>query len=54
MLKKYLEYRFKTGLKRAYQSYFDEWIEGVTSEQLNYFEREMNNLIKQGVYDPER
>ena len=54
MLQKYLEFRFKNGLKRAYQAYFEEWISGVTKEQLVYFEREMNNLIKLGVYDPER
>lgn len=54
MLDKYLEFRFKNGLKKVYQKYFDEWLSGVTEEQLNYFEREMNNLIKLGIYDPER
>lgn len=54
MLEKYLEFRFKKGLKQAYQIYFDEWLSGVTEEQLNYFEREMYNLIKIGAYDPER
>jgi hypothetical protein len=54
MLEKYLEFRFKNGLKQAYQKYFDEWLSGVTEEQLNYFEREMYNLIKLGIYDPER
>ncbi len=54
MLKKYLEFRFKKGLKQEYQKYFDEWLSGVTAEQINYFEREMYNLIKIGAYDPER
>jgi hypothetical protein len=54
MLDKYLKYRFKINNHPKYQKYFDEWLNGVTEEQLNYYEREMYNLIKIGIYDPER
>lgn len=55
MLEKYLEFRFRTNnIKRYYEKYYKEWAKGLTDEQLAYFEREMYNLIKKGVYDPER
>lgn len=55
MLKKYLEFRFRTNNTKAYYAkYFKEWIEGLTDNQLIYFEREMFNLIKNGKYDPEK
>ena len=54
MLEKYLEFRFKTNNIRKYEKYYNEWLENVTDIQLQYFEKEMYNLIKQGKYDPER
>lgn len=54
MLEKYLEFRFKTNNIRKYEKYYNEWLENVTEIQLQYFEKEMYNLIKQGKYDPER
>jgi hypothetical protein len=33
-----------------YHKYVDEWISNVTSEQLSYFEKEREHLIKQGIY----
>ena len=54
MIKKYLLFRFKTNNRNAYHKYFDEWVENITDTQIEYFEREMNNLIKQGTYDPKR
>ena len=54
MLKKYLEFRFRINNRNAYHHYFNEWVSNITAEQAQYFEREMNNLIKLGVYDPER
>ena len=55
MLEKYLEFRFRTNnIKRYYENYYKEWVSALTNEQLAYFEREMNNLIKKGLYDPEK
>lgn len=55
MLEKYLEFRFRTNnIKRYYEAYFKEWIEGLTEDQLFYFEKEMMNLIKLGKYDPDK
>lgn len=55
MLEKYLEFRFRTNnIKRYFENYFKEWVKGLTNEQLIYFEREMMNLIKKGIYDPGR
>lgn len=54
MLERYLLFRFKANNRNAYHRYYDEWLSGVTDEQLEYFEREMYNLISQGKYDPER
>lgn len=54
MLEKYLEFRFRTNnIKRYFENYYKVWVENLTEEQLLYFEREMNNLIKNGKYDPE-
>jgi hypothetical protein len=55
MLEKYLEFRFRTNnIKRYYERYFKEWVKGLTHNQLIYFEKEMFNLIKKGIYDPEK
>ena len=54
MLKKYLEFRFTHFNRKPYWHYMNEWIKGLTDDQLKYFEKEMYNLIKLGIYDPER
>jgi len=54
MLKKYLEFRFRTNNRNAYHHYFNEWVNNITAEQAQYFEREMYNLINKGLYDPEK
>ena len=54
MLERYLEFRFRTNnIRKYYEKYYNEWVKGLTHEQLIYFEKEMNNLIKNGKYDPE-
>ena len=54
MLEKYLKFRFITNNVKHYHGYFDEWVSGLTETQINYFEREMENLINNGKYDPAR
>ena len=54
MLEKYLLFRFKTNNHNRYHRYYEEWLSGVTKEQLEYFEKEMYKLIEDGKYDPER
>ena len=54
MLEKYLRFRFYTNNRKPYHHYFDEWVSDLTKNQIDYFLREMENLIKDGKYDPER
>lgn len=54
MLRKYLEFRFINFNIKRYWNYVNEWIDGLTEEQLQYFQKEMYNLIKLGIYDPEK
>ncbi len=42
----YLELRFYKENHARYHKYFKEWIENVNTNQLFYFQKEMNNLIK--------
>jgi len=49
-LRKYLKFRFLMHCFNKYRHYVDEWIDNVTPEQCMYFEKEMNNLIKNGKY----
>lgn len=46
----YLEWRFRVNNAGKYQRYREEWIEGITSEQLSYFEKEMHHMIENGLY----
>jgi len=48
----YLKWRCRTNWHKKYHFYIDEWISNVTSEQMAYFERERENLINVGKYDP--
>ena len=34
-----------------YMRYIDEWISNVTQTQIEYFEREMENMINRGIYN---
>ena len=49
-LRTYLEWRYRVNTPGKYQQYRDEWIDNLVPSQLFYFEREMDNLIKNGTY----
>lgn len=51
VMKDYLRWRFCSHLQTKYIKYFDEWVTGITSQQMAYFEKERERLINQGVYD---
>ena len=51
IMKDYLRWRFCSRVPSRYIKYFDEWITGVTNEQMAYFEKERERLINQGVYN---
>lgn len=52
----YLRWRCKMNWHSRYLKsnwYIDQWISGVTSEQMNYFiNHEMPNLIDRNIYKP--
>ena len=50
----YLFWRCKTNWHKKYHRYIDEWVNNVLPYQLEYFRREMNNLINRGIYDAKR
>lgn len=52
--KDYLFWRCKTNWHNKYYRYINEWINNVLPIQLKYFRREMNNLIKRGIYEKTR
>jgi hypothetical protein len=50
----YLYWRCKTRWHNKYHRYINEWIDNVLPHQLEYFKKEMENLIKIGNYDTRR
>ena len=52
--KDYLYWRCKVNWHNKYHRYIDEWIDNVLPHQLEYFKKEMGNLIKLGGYDARR
>ena len=52
--KDYLVWRCKTSWHNKYHHYINEWINNVLPTQLEYFRKEMNNLINRGIYDTRR
>ena len=42
----YLELRFYKENHSKYHKYFKEWISNINNNQIFYFTKEMNNLIK--------
>ena len=48
--KNYLIWRCKRFWHNKYHRYIDTWIDNVLPNQLEYFRREMNNLITLGIY----
>lgn len=52
--KNYLLWRCKTSWHNKYYRYINEWINNVIPTQLEYFRKEMNNLINRKIYDTRR
>ena len=52
--KDYLFWRCKTNWHNKYHRYIYEWIDNVLPTQLEYFKKEMEHLINQGIYEPKR
>lgn len=46
----YLEWRFRRNNIPKYQKYCEEWINNLKPTQLEYFEKEMQHLINNGLY----
>lgn len=53
-VKDYLYWRCKTNWHNKYHRYINEWVDNVLPHQLEYFKKEMENLIKFGKYDTGR
>ena len=41
----YLQLRFYKENHVKYHSYFEEWVQNITNNQIHYFNTEMSNLI---------
>lgn len=52
--KDYLYWRCKVNWHNKYHRYINEWIDNVLPHQLEYFKKEMENLIKLRIYDTRR
>ena len=49
-MRDYLLWRFTAHLPTKYKILFDEWMSGITEEQMYYFRREKERVIKNGLY----
>jgi hypothetical protein len=51
-MEKYLRWRFMCDpyVRNKYGQYCEEWLKGVTEEQLAYFREERERLVKMGIY----
>lgn len=49
-LQNYLEWRFRVNNHPKYLKYCKRWIAALQASQLQYFEKEMSNLINKGIY----
>lgn len=49
-MEKYLRWRFTFRVPTLYARYFDEWLKGVTEEQMAYFRLERERLTQMGIY----
>lgn len=47
----YLQWRCRVNWHPKYYKYIDEWISGVTPQQMEYFKGEMKHLIERGIYN---
>ena len=50
ILQNYLEWRFRVNNHTKYLKYYKQWIAALQASQLQYFEKEMLNLINKGIY----
>ena len=48
-LQNYLEWRFRVNNHPKYLKYCKQWIAALKTSQLQYFEKEMSNLINKGI-----
>lgn len=49
-LQNYLEWRFRVNNHTKYLKYCKRWITALHASQIQYFEKEMSNLINKGIY----
>lgn len=49
-LQNYLEWRFRVNNHTKYLKYSQQWIAALQISQLQYFEKEMLNLVNKGIY----
>lgn len=49
-LQNYLEWRFRANNHPKYLKYCKQWIAALQALQLQYFKKEMSNLINKGIY----
>lgn len=51
-MEKYLRWRFNSDpyVRNKYGRYCDEWLKGVTEDQMAYFKEERNRLTQRGIY----
>lgn len=51
-MEKYLRWRFNSDsyIKNKYGKYYDEWLKGITNEQMEYFKKERERLTLMGIY----
>ena len=50
-MKRYLEWRCRMNWHPKYLKYIQEWISNVTDTQMEYFIKEREHLIKNGIYN---
>lgn len=53
IMEKYLRWRFMSDpyVRNKYGRYCEEWIKGLTEEQLAYFRVERERLTQMGIYN---
>lgn len=51
-MEEYLKWRCRTNWHPKYYKYIEEWIKNVNKQQMEYFVKEKENLIRRGIYKP--
>ena len=52
-MEKYLKWRCKMNWHPKYYKYIDDWINNILPYQMEYFKKEKQHLINNGVYGQE-